>query len=100
MEPIDLDPTCPDFTFTLPEGGVSLPDGGTAMIPPGLFGDAGNTLKGCCDQTAVCGFAFVRSFTFNGQTINISSCTTQADIGMFGGGVDAGPTKSCTYVAP
>lgn len=100
METIVPDPTCPDLTISPPDGGVTLPDGGMVMIPPGLFGDGGSTtLKGCCDQTGICGVAFQNSFTFGGMTYNISICATSQDIPM-GAGFDAGPTKSCTYKAP
>jgi hypothetical protein len=99
MEPIVPDPTCPDLTISPPDGGVTLPDGGMVMIPPGLFGDGGSTtFKGCCDQTGVCGVAIQQSFTFQGMALNISLCATPSD--AMGTGFDAGPTKSCTYVAP
>jgi len=101
METIVPDPTCPDLVLQAPDGGVTLPDGGMVMIPPGLFGDGGSTtLKGCCDSTGVCGVAFQNNFMFGGMTYAISICATPADTAGFGGGFDAGPTRSCTYVAP
>ena len=88
MEKIVPDPTCPDVTFTIPDGG---------MVPPGSIPDGGLTLKGCCDQTGVCGGAVQRNFSFGGMQYNISLCATPADFGMFNGGIDAGPSKPCKY---
>lgn len=92
METIVYDTTCPDQTFTTPDGGGTGPMG--FSLP-----DGGLTLKGCCTQAGTCGLAVVNSGTFQGMAFNISFCFNPSSIPGRSGG-DAGAAKSCTYKAP